>query len=838
MKKYIFLVVASLVGFVLKGGVYDDFAARLPALRASIPDITKAAEAAAEAIYNHPQRQLEIPQAECAGFCEEMIGRAGGLTQIGYKSAEPGGVLLYAVRDWERLNGRGAFLVDGWLKEGKIVILFGSKNGKPDDVNPTFFIDNGAPDGFSTNGVVNATANATLGWMFCTEYAAAFTRAYNKFPAVTKSIAPVDAWLHNAANNTPDRSVRFFDCEEKIPAGELALVYWHRIKKLVSDMREPDVMGAIKEAAGVISDKIMEGRRVGIAGLGHLILEEAKHDIRSPIIGFRAVSMLTTSLETVLDKGDLLVWISYAGMNTHWANYVSTMKNCGLDLIVSFSTRALPENIDEYCAFIPQRWSLPDAEVAIPVTPGLMAPVSAINRVVLTHMIDDAVCDELKARGFSWKKEDALDKQVYDPTRFSEFGAMKYGQNLNIWGNRDKDDAFLVYPEDGTNGASPRLYNSPPAQKDAPIIPNGWSNMAKFKEGTIFATNGLWGVAATDGRVTIEPKYEMINWLSNKLLIIQSNRKFGLASWDGNVVQPLVFDMIQGMGWGMAAFSKGLKFGILDDQTGEVLIDPFFDLYPNGVNNDCISGLKDGAYGLYTKKGAQILPPVFNAIGQIRGDGVLVFKDGYWYELSISSPQKELIPSKTYTEVSYLPRNEYSVKKGRLYGVLNGDGSVKIPVEYDYIMTHLGLGESLLRKDGRWYLQDSDNKISAIGWDAEWIDFSDQERDRQKRSAIPEPKYRVKRNGKYGFVDSDGKTVIPFNYSFAYGFNNKGCAIVSKGGEWRLDKNVWPMLHKGLYGVIDREGIEIVPAKFAAVFGIGRDRWQCIIRNKDIFMTP
>lgn len=65
------------------------------------------------------------------------------------------------------------------------------------------------------------------------------------------------------------------------------------------------------------------------------------------------------------------------------------------------------------------------------------------------------------------------------------------------------------------------------------------------------------------------------------------------------------------------------------------------------------------------------------------------------------------------------------------------------------------------------------------------------------------PAIRITINGnKYGYIDKDGKEVIPFKFINAYNFNEYGLAIVNE---------------KGSYGIINSEGTYIVNAQYSLI---------------------
>lgn len=64
----------------------------------------------------------------------------------------------------------------------------------------------------------------------------------------------------------------------------------------------------------------------------------------------------------------------------------------------------------------------------------------------------------------------------------------------------------------------------------------------------------------------------------------------------------------------------------------------------------------------------------------------------------------------------------------------------------------------------------------------------------------------VVKDGRFGFIDKTGKTVIPFEYQFAYPFNQHNQALVLKNGK---------------YGVIDKTGKIIVSLNYANAYQFG-----------------
>lgn len=71
-----------------------------------------------------------------------------------------------------------------------------------------------------------------------------------------------------------------------------------------------------------------------------------------------------------------------------------------------------------------------------------------------------------------------------------------------------------------------------------------------------------------------------------------------------------------------------------------------------------------------------------------------------------------------------------------------------------------------------------------------------------------QPLAAVRQNHKCGFIDQQGKIVIPLQFEEAVGFTNDGLAAVKKGGK---------------YGWIDRQGKIVIPLQYEETGGFGKD---------------
>ncbi len=69
----------------------------------------------------------------------------------------------------------------------------------------------------------------------------------------------------------------------------------------------------------------------------------------------------------------------------------------------------------------------------------------------------------------------------------------------------------------------------------------------------------------------------------------------------------------------------------------------------------------------------------------------------------------------------------------------------------------------------------------------------------------------VRKNKKYGYVDKNGKEIIPCIYTYVGAFNEQGLVWVNKGGKIRKRSR---SIEDGLYGLYDREGNLVLPVEY------------------------
>lgn len=243
---------------------------------------------------------------------------------------------------------------------------------------------------------------------------------------------------------------------------------------------------------------------------------------------------------------------------------------------------------------------------------------------------------------------------------------------------------------------------------------------------------------------------------------------------------------------GFITVCDGANWFVLDDSGNEI------------TSNYQFAGLlNDEGKGLYTN----IVDTRFldvNEIPRARFD-ITVEDAGYYNEKSDILPVKldgvwkymkldgSFLPGEYEIAGSFYDRQAV-VKKDNTWSVIDEQGNLKaLPgfddIKLDLYGCHIQNGIVIAKKDGMYHLYDTEFKqIGDFG--AEDIDIS-----------IDPERIAFMRNGKWGFVDSDGKVVHEPEFAGAKSFSNGYAAVCN-------DQGLWGFIREDYTLVIDHQFVD------------------------------
>ena len=297
-----------------------------------------------------------------------------------------------------------------------------------------------------------------------------------------------------------------------------------------------------------------------------------------------------------------------------------------------------------------------------------------------------------------------------------------------------------------------------------------YSSLESFEYGTArVKNNNGWGVINTKGKEVIKPEYDTIYPLIHNYRVTEKSSKYGLINIFGKVTIPCKYDEFSTyMDNGYFPFKLHDKWGFVSE-IDDILVQFIYDSIALIEDSVFVAKL-NGFEGLFDYTGKTLVEPQYDRIlYRIFSDGNVSFaKKGDNY--AIINSKNELVSKCEYSDLA-IPHGEYLTISSYNYDrfcLVNWEtGEVKIPYGYDELGDY------------------NEGVIYAC------------------------------KNDKYGYINPDNKTVIPFIFDAAEDFS-EGLALVGiNKGYYR---SILGYLPKTFYGFIDIKGNWVIEPTFPNQF--------------------
>lgn len=215
-------------------------------------------------------------------------------------------------------------------------------------------------------------------------------------------------------------------------------------------------------------------------------------------------------------------------------------------------------------------------------------------------------------------------------------------------------------------------------------------------------------------------------------------------------------------------------------------------------------------YGVINSENKIVVPLVYKSIFNSGEKGIFIVKDGTERVGLFSAITQKLLVDPQYFEIEGFSEGLATVKKrkpdfGFLWGAVDVNGNIVIPVEYDY----LGVSsEGLInfQKDNKMGFLDRNNKIVIPAMYYNFSAFSD------GLAAV-----KVSETGKYGYIDKSNTLVIPAEYEDASPFYGGFTSVAKRKGYTTNKPGQKSVTVPGQWVVINKQGKQIQERSFDKV---------------------
>lgn len=372
---------------------------------------------------------------------------------------------------------------------------------------------------------------------------------------------------------------------------------------------------------------------------------------------------------------------------------------------------------------------------------------------------------------------------------------------------------------------------------------------------TIMRQGSRYGLVHKNGTRILPIEYNDIGWFNAAgLAVIKRHKKYGYVNTKGEIVLPFQYDYARNFSYGLAQVEKDGKKYLIDIK-GNKRFQIDYD-YISGFSDGLAKVRRNGQHAFVNKEGKIVIPfESYERIDDFKNGVAIAKKISESTGSSSQQEQSSMVPQLKsepksyfglidrqgriiadfeYDEISVyrdcfyaLQRGTESrqlmirdgkvisldaddtydfsegfatVKRGGKWGLINKNGELLIPFQYDYMLP-FSKGLSAVRRAGKWGF------IDAAGAERIAIQYD-------KVSKFSNGISVVVKSGQYGLIDTLGRVILPFEHDFISDFkedvafvtkdNKKGC--INQKGELivpiELDYKMIEQFSEGLARVV------------------------------------
>ncbi len=351
------------------------------------------------------------------------------------------------------------------------------------------------------------------------------------------------------------------------------------------------------------------------------------------------------------------------------------------------------------------------------------------------------------------------------------------------------------------------------------VMPNLYDDVDEFSEGLCAVSkNGKYGYISKSGKIEIDFLFDEADPFENGFALVKMNGKATVINRDGETLFPAIYEEVGAPHDDRIFFLDSLKYGYLDTH-GKIIIKPQFESAADFVNGMAVVG-KEDALGIIDSKGNLIIAQKYSSI-EIEENGLIKAEKDEVFGF-LNRIGDEVLPV-TYDAIGKFSSGLALIAKDDKCGYADANGNISIPLIYDFDKQAIDKSEfmdgfAVVKQKAKASIIDSTgNKIIPSLYDD--LHFY--------KSDLP---VAARRKGKWGYIDLDNKTLVPFKYDMVNQFSEGAAAVKLKNS----------------FGVIDITGKINIPFNYVFISAFKKDvalikrgsRFGLISKGGSVLIVP
>lgn len=353
--------------------------------------------------------------------------------------------------------------------------------------------------------------------------------------------------------------------------------------------------------------------------------------------------------------------------------------------------------------------------------------------------------------------------------------------------------------------------------------------------------NKIWGIISRDGLLKHKTDYNYIDEFSEGLAAVSKGDKFGYLNKSGNLVIDLKYDDAFIFSQGRAVVEQDGKFGLINRQ-GEFIIKPIYE-FLGVMNHGIIVYEENGTFGYLSKKGNVVIPAIFIDAYDFENGSAKVKTDKGW---GLINSNGEFLILDEFESIELIDTNTFAVKANGLYGAINNNMDTIVDIIYDYIGSFNSGYAIVSRNDSFNFINHENELLFKSNWQMNYPEYkilakfdnkpilikNENGYNYLKLNGLKVFKYEKENLGvysslisfsednKWGYLSpSPAKEVFNATYSLAFSFNyNYG--LINTGNYFGLINDKEEIIIDTLFDELKMINDTILIAKKAGLYGV------------------